>query len=280
LLFSIRSVFLVREMPLIEDGKTTVLLGTAINLGFLVLKFIVFLQTEVGLFFADTIDSFVDLSIILMIFLFLRFDFQNKVTFFNMDLMFMCQWSMVILFRFIIILDQVSDFLNPAPRTHADTVIISSGVILFFGIILIFLFVDEDDVIKCFISDEEKKLRKIQKAQNPQKKSKNCFTNMLPVFAEAVDNFVTTAIALVVGILLKLNIMVDYLYLIDDIGNIVISLFMLYIAFNGLWDLSGKYRNKSYFKTIFPLDDKSLNSPAKEPEDFDDLEQRRLLADQ
>jgi hypothetical protein len=142
------------------------------------------------------------------------------------------------------------------------------------------LFVDEDDVIKCFISDEEKKLRKIQKAQNPQKKSKNCFTNMLPVFAEAVDNFVTTAIALVVGILLKLNIMVDYLYLIDDIGNIVISLFMLYIAFNGLWDLSGKYRNKSYFKTIFPLDDKSLNSPAKEPEDFDDLEQRRLLADQ
>lgn len=241
-------------MALIEDGKLTIQIGIFINLLFVVLKFAVFLTSGVMLFFADTIDSIVDSFVMFLVLFFLRFNFQNKLTFLNMDLMFISQWCVIIIFRVIIILDQIDDLINPSSRSHPELIIISSSIILFGGIILMILFVDEDDVVKCFISNEEKALRKQYRALTTSNKpKKQAFVKILPMFAEVLDNFLTTSIALIVGILLYFNIAVDSLYLIDDISNILISLLMLYLACIGLWELSEKYHNKSYFEVIFAI---------------------------
>lgn len=247
---------IIKRMAIIEDGKTTILVGIGINLAFMVLKFIIFLYSNVNLFFADTIDSVCDSMIMFMVIVFLKFNINaTTLTFLNMDMMFLSQWSMVLIFRVIIILDQIEDLLNPADRSHPELVIISSSIILAGGIVLALLFVDEDDVVKCFISPEEKKLRKLYRQQQNQTKQKSTstFGKILPMFAEALDNFLTTSIALIVGLLLYFDVMTDYVYLIDDLGNIAISLLMLYFACSGMWEIAMKYEQKSSFKTIYPV---------------------------
>jgi len=105
------------------------------------------------------------------------------------------------------------------------------------------LFADEDDVVKFFISAEEKNKKKMLKMDKGDKKKK---IKILPIFAEAIDNLVTTLIALVIGIMLHFKVLVDYLYIIDDVSNMVISAVMCIIACRGLWKLSNKYQNKSH----------------------------------
>ena len=117
-----------------------------------------------------------------------------------------------------------TDLIEPVPRKDPQLIIIVSCVVLLFGIVLAIIFVDEDDVIKCFISEDEKTKRKIFREQSGvQKKSGQ---SIMPIFAEALDNLATTSIALTFGCLLYAGIAVPYLYLIDDIGNIVISVIM------------------------------------------------------
>jgi hypothetical protein len=65
--------------------------------------------------------------------------------------------------------------------------------------------------------------------------------------------YATTSIALLIGILLYNNIIINYLYLIDDIGNIIISIIMIIISYHGLYELSERYKNKSYFDVIFKI---------------------------
>jgi len=235
--------------PLIKNSKVTVILGIIINLLFMVLKFVIFLFTHVNLFFADTIDSFVDCFVIFMIVIFLRFNLNGKLTYLNMDIMFFSQWCVIIVFRIIIFLEQISDLIKPESREQPLLIIIVSCIVIAGGILLALLFVDEDDVVKFFIGEEEKALYKQQKQKNSKsKKTKRKKFKILPIFAEALDNLVTTSIALLVGVLLYCNVIVDYLYLIDDISNMVISTVMFLIAAKGLWDLANKYKGKSYFQ--------------------------------
>jgi len=240
-------------MALIEDGKTTIMVGIAINIAFMILKFYIFLSSKVNLFFADTIDSVVDSIIMFMIIIFLRFNINAKtLTFLNMDMMFLSQWSMVIIFRVMIIFEQIGDLLSPTERNHPELIIISSSIILFGGMILALLFVDEDDVIKCFIHPQDKQFRTLYRQQQGQIK-KTANNQILPMFAEALDNFVTTFIALIIGILLYFQIWIDYLYLIDDISNMIISFMMLYFGCTGIWEIAMKYEGKSSFVVIFPI---------------------------
>ena len=241
-------------MALIKDGKTCVIVGLAINAVFLVLKFIAFLYSRVNLFFADAIDSVADGFVLFVLLLFLKFNLQSKVTFLSMDIMLACQWSAVLLFRVIILLDQISDLISPEPRREPVLIIAVSCAVLIFGILLALVFVDEDDVIKEFITTEEKAKRKLLRARVMRSSSNSrCWPKILPIFAEALDNLATSAIALVVGCLLYADIYVDYLYLIDDIGNMIISCTMMFCAVNGLQDLSSKYAGKSQFRVIYDL---------------------------
>lgn len=166
-----------------------------------------------------------------------------------MDIMFFSQWCVIIVFRLIIILDQISDLMKPEPREQPVLTIIVSSIVVGGGIILAILFVDEDDVVKFFISKEEKEAKKKQMAQhNLLNKKKKKGMKILPIFAEALDNLVTTVMALVIGILLYFEIIVDYLYLIDDISNICISIVMFILAARELWRLSDKYKDKSFYQ--------------------------------
>jgi len=242
-------------MALIKNSKVTVVLGIVINLAFMILKFICFLYSHLNLFFADTIDSFVDCFVICLIPVFLRFNLNGKLTYLNMDMMFLSQWCVIIVFRIIIFLQQISDLIKPEARKDALLIIIVSCVVIFGGVLLALLFVDEDDVVKFFINDEDKAFRKQQKAKIGKVKKKGF--KILPIFAEALDNLVTTLIALIIGVLLYCDVIVHYLYLIDDISNMVISVVMIIIAVKGLFELSNKYKDKSYYKVIFEV----LNSP-------------------
>ena len=67
-------------MALIKNHKATIIFGCLINLAFVVLKFVVFLYTHVGLFFADAIDSFVDFFVIFLVLFFLRFQLNGHVS--------------------------------------------------------------------------------------------------------------------------------------------------------------------------------------------------------
>lgn len=247
-------------MAIIKDGKTCVVVGLTINGVFLALKFVVFLYSRVNLFFADAIDSVADGFILFVLLLFLRFNFQTKVTFLSMDIMFACQWSAVLLFRVIIMLDQISDLINPEPRQQPVLVIAVSCVVLALGILLALVFVDEDDVIKEFVDADEKANRKLLRARNPKPRSSRCMPAVLPIFAEALDNLATTAIALVVGCLLYADIATDYLYIIDDVGSMVISGVMMYLAVSGLADLTSKYSGKSQFRAMYDLSEYSAGS--------------------
>lgn len=241
-------------MVLIEDGRTSVVAGLSINIIFMFLKFIIFLYSHVNLYFTDAIDSFADSFVIFLILIFLKYNFNNKLTFLNMDIMFFCQWSVILIFRVIIFLDQISDLIKPEPRENGLLLIIVSVIVLAGSVAVIFIFVDEDDVIKCFIDKNEKELRiKYREQQSSVGGKKKSDPMILPILAEAIDNLVTTFIALVVGILLYLNIAVEYLYLIDDLGNMVVSCIMFYIACNGLTALIEKYRAKSQFSTIYEI---------------------------
>jgi Co/Zn/Cd efflux system component len=268
-------------MAIIEDGKTCVIVGITVNALFLVLKFVVFIYSHLNLFFTDCIDSFADAFIILLLLIALRFNLSNKVTFLNMDIMFFCQWSAVLIFRVIIFLEQIADLIRPEPRSSPELVIVISVVVIVGGLFLAIIFVDEDDVIKCFISDEEKRKRKLLRAQqaqakaqnvadkppasaarNPSQSSSSGFT-ILPIFAEAMDNLVTSVVALIVGCLLYAGVAVDYLYLIDDISNMVISLVMSYLAIKGITELTEKYRDKSYFECIFTIQERALSESSQ-----------------
>ena len=239
-------------MALITDGKASVIVGVSINILFFVVKFVAFLYSRLNLFFADAIDSVADGFIIFVLLLFLKFDLNAKVTFLSMDLMFACQWSAVLLFRVIILLEQISDLISPEARREPELVIIVSCIVMTLGIVLALVFVDEDDVIKCFIDDDEKAKRKALRALSPQKKrNKSC--SISPIFAEALDNLATTSIALIVGCLLYAGVAVNHLYLIDDIGNMAISAVMMYLSLNGLLEFSNKYHGKSQYHTIYDL---------------------------
>lgn len=140
-------------MALIKNGKVTIIAGLGINVVLLVLKFVVFLRTHVGLFFADAIDSYADSFVIMIIVIFLGFNLNNKLTFLNMDMVFFCQWSVILIFRIIILLDQISDLISPEVRQAPSLIIIVSCIVLGFGCLLLVLFVDEVDVVKFFISE-------------------------------------------------------------------------------------------------------------------------------
>lgn len=248
-------------MTLIKDGKTCVIVGLAINAIFLVLKFVAFLYSRVNLFFADAIDSVADGFILFILLLFLRFNLQSKVTFLSMDIMLACQWSAVLLFRVIILLDQISDLISPEPRREPVLVIAVACTVLVFSIILALVFVDEDDVIKEFVTAEEKAMRKLLRARSTWPTSNSrCWPKIMPIFAEALDNVATTTVALVVGCFLYADMYVDYLYLIDDIGNMIISGIMMFYAVNGLQDLSIKYAGKSQFRVIHDLSELTSDS--------------------
>ena len=240
-------------MAVVQSGKTTVILGLLINLGLVVLKFIVYLYSHLNLFFADAIDSLVDSFVIFLIVIFLQFNLSKKtLTYLNLDIMFFCQWCVILIFRVIIFLEQISDLVDPRPREAPLLLIIVSSVVLLFSIVLGILFVDEDDVVKFFISDEDKARNKLYKKQQGKTKKGKKF-KLLPIFAEILDNVATTLFALLVGILLYFEVIVDYLYLIDDISNMLISLVMILLSSRGLWSLARKYENKSYFDRLYVL---------------------------
>jgi len=121
-------------MAIIKNGKITVILGIIINIIFLVLKFIIFLYSKVGLFFSDAIDSFVDGFVIFMVVLFLRFDLNGTLTYLNMDIMFISQWCVIIVFRLIIFLEQIEDLRNPEQRERPELIIIVSIIVIVGGI--------------------------------------------------------------------------------------------------------------------------------------------------
>ena len=243
-------------MAIIEDPKLTITVGLIINLIFMMVKFFAFLYSHVNLFFTDAIDSFVDSFIIFLIFIFLDYNINDKtLTYLNMDIMFFCQWSIIFIFRIIIFLEQINDLVKPEIRKEPKLIIIISSIVLFGSIVIAILFVDEDDIIKFFISTNEKSLRKQYRLQQSSTSSSSTLKKViiLPIFAEALDNFATTSIALLIGILLYYDIIIDYLYLIDDIGNMIVSIIMMIISYHGLYELSERYKNKSYFDVIFKI---------------------------
>lgn len=239
-------------MALIEDGKISVVVGITINSLLLVVKFVAFLYSKLNLLFADAIDSVSDMFILFILIVFLNFNFESKVTFLNMDIMLGCQWSAIMLFRIMILLDQISDLISPQTREQPLIIIIVSCIVLVLGLILAVIFVDEDDVIKCFITEDEKAKRKIYRSTMSAGGKKT--VSILPIFAEALDNLATTSISLIVGSLLYCEIAVDYLYLIDDIGNMAISAIMMYLAWDGLRGLIHKFQGKSHFYIIYDID--------------------------
>lgn len=219
-------------MALIKDARITVVIGLLINVLFFAAKFVAFLYSFVNLFFADAIDSFVDFFVILLVVVFLRFDFRGKLTLITKDFLEFAQWSVIIVFRVVIIMDSIQDLLFPQPRTQPLLVIIVSSITLGGGILLALLFVDEDDVVKFFLVEREKK---------EGKKKKGC--KVLPMFAEALDNLLTSAITLVIGIIMHFNWMSwDKVYIIDDASNLAVSLLMALFACRGIWVLTEKHR--------------------------------------
>eukprot|EP01118_Nematostelium_gracile_P000919 TRINITY_DN10914_c0_g1_i2.p1 TRINITY_DN10914_c0_g1~~TRINITY_DN10914_c0_g1_i2.p1 ORF type:complete len:237 (+),score=31.67 TRINITY_DN10914_c0_g1_i2:87-797(+) len=233
-------------MPLIKNAKATIICGIVINMAFMALKFVIFIYSHVNLFFADTIDSFVDTFVIFMVLIFLRFNLNGKLTYLTMDFMLFSQWNVVLIFRVIILLDQVSDLIKPEVREKPLLIIISSAVIIVGSIFVAILFVDEDDVIKCFISEEEKQRKKLEKAKGKTKKKKW----ISPIFVEALDNLVSSSISLALGLLLYFNVIVDYIYLVDDVSNMVISVVIVMIACKELWKLSDKYKETGYNRLL------------------------------
>ncbi len=65
------------------------------------------------------------------------------------------------------------------------------------------------------------------------------------MFAEAVDNLVTAAVALVLGLLMYFGVIAQWIYVIDNAANMAVSAVMLALACRGLWVLSGKYKHES-----------------------------------
>ncbi len=238
-------------MAVIKDRVLTINLGLAINVAFMILKFVVFIYSKLNLFFADAIDSFADSFVIFLIIFFGNMASDNYS-----NIMFFCQWCVIIIFRVIIFLEQISDLIKPDKREQPLLIITVSVIVIAGGIVLAILFVDEDDVVKFFIDDDEKRLKKLWKKQQQSltpKKLPLFGIKILPIFAEALDNFVTTFLALIIGILLQYNVAVDSLYLIDDIGNMCISCVMIGLACSGLWELSERYRDKSYFQPLYSV---------------------------
>jgi divalent metal cation (Fe/Co/Zn/Cd) transporter len=235
-------------MAVIKNREATVVVGLVINVAFMALKLIVFMYSHVNLFFADAIDSFVDGFVIFLTVIFLHFNFDNKLTYLTVDIMRFCQWSVIIIFRVVIFMEQITDLIKPETRERPLLTIVVSCVVIGGSIVLAFLFVDEDDIIKFFISDEEKTLKRRLKVESGVAKKKKGF-KVLPMFAEALDNIVSTLIALLIGILQYCNVALDYLYLIDDISNMLISVLMCFLACRGLWQLSHAYKGKSHFNS-------------------------------
>jgi divalent metal cation (Fe/Co/Zn/Cd) transporter len=239
-------------MALITNHRVTVILSLFINVLFIAAKFVAFLFSHVNLFFADAVDSFVDLYVVFLILVFLRFNLNGKLTLLSMDLLVFCQWSSIIVFRIVILLDGVDDILFPQPRLEALLVIIVSSVSVGGSLLLAVLFVDEDDVVKFFVDEEEKKAKKSQKNKN-KKKNKTC-CRVLPMFAEAVDNLVTSVISLALGLLMYFGVLTEWIYLIDNVCNMLISLVMCVFASRGLWSLSDNYRHRSQEPLLIQAD--------------------------
>lgn len=240
-------------MALIKNPKVTVIVGIIINLIFVAVKFFASVVSHVNLFFADAVDSFVDGFVIFLILIWLRFNLDGKMTFLGLDFLQFSQWSAIIVFRLVIVLDSIDDLVQPQPRTQAMLVMIISAVVIAGSILLAILFVDEDDVVKFFIDEDEKKAKKEQKraaeaASGKPKKKKGC--KILPIFAEAMDNLVSAIVSLVIGLLMHFKVIPQWLYIIDDASNILISLVMCFFAIKGLWKLSAQYQHKGYERLV------------------------------
>ncbi|RHY90868.1 hypothetical protein DYB35_006569 [Aphanomyces astaci] len=245
-------------MAVIKSGRATVVAGITINTLLVVLKMGMFLASNVNAMFADAVDSIVDGFVMVLVLVFLKFDLDGKLTYLQMDMMLLCQWSTVIMFRVVIFMDQLGDLYTPEPRTHAGPLIITSAIAMIAAIAIALVFVDEDDVIKLFISDAEKAHRT---RRHPKKKRTGPKRfKLMPIFAEAVDNVVSSAVALVIGVLMYNEVALDYIYLIDDGSNMLISVVMCVLAYNQLGTLANKYEGKSYYEIVFPTDTSPLLS--------------------
>ena len=95
------------------------------------------------------------------------------------------------------------------------------------------------------MDEEEKKAEKEKKRQMGGAKRKKTRCRFLPMFAEALDNLVTSAIALALGVMMHFQVLTAWIYLVDNISNMVISLVMCILAFHGMWHISKKYRHGS-----------------------------------
>ncbi|RLO04125.1 hypothetical protein DYB28_004393, partial [Aphanomyces astaci] len=135
-------------MAVIKSGRATVVAGITINTLLVVLKMGMFLTSNVNAMFADAVDSIVDGFVMVLVLVFLKFDLDGKLTYLQMDMMLLCQWSTVIMFRVVIFMDQHGDLYTPEPRTHAGPLIITSAIAMIAAIAIALVFVDEDDVIK------------------------------------------------------------------------------------------------------------------------------------
>lgn len=135
-------------MALIRSAPATVVAGLLLNMAFLALKFVVFLYSFVGLFFADAVDSFADCFVLLLLLVFLRFDWSKRITYATKDTLEAAQWAAIVMFRVVIVLDSINDLLAPQPRARPLLVIVVAAVCFVFGVVLAYLFVDEDDVVK------------------------------------------------------------------------------------------------------------------------------------
>ncbi|KAF0720428.1 Aste57867_305 [Aphanomyces stellatus] len=243
-------------MAWIKSGRATVVAGITINALLVILKMGMFLASHVNAMFADAIDSIVDGFVMVLVLVFLKFDLDGKLTYLQMDMMLLCQWSTVIMFRIVIFMDQIGDLYNPEPRTNAGPLILVSAIAMVAAILVAVIFVDEDDVIKLFISDAEKATRKRLKKKKRAGGVKPF--KLMPIFAEAMDNVVSTAVALLLGCLMYYEVALDYIYLIDDVSNMLISVVMCVLASNELRKLANKYDGKSYYEVVFPTEDTPL----------------------
>lgn len=235
-------------MPLIKNHKITVIAGISIQFLFVAAKFTAFIYSWVSLFFADAIDSFADAFLLVLLLTFLRFNLNNVLSLVVRDVLEASQWSAIIIFRVIVVMDCVNDLLFPVPRSHPLLVIIVASVVLVGSLVLAGLFVDEDDVVKFFLDPEELERAKASKKKQGgggKNKKKGC-CKILPLFAEALDNVATSALTLLVGLLMYFGVALDYLYIIDDGCNIILSIVMMIFAIRGLWNIAGHFAHDSF----------------------------------
>ena len=233
-------------MALIKSPSVTVVVGLVIHGLFFGAKFVAFLFSFLSLFFADAVDSFADGFVLLLLLVFLRFNLDGRLTLAAKEVLEASQWSAIVVFRVVLVLDAVNDLIKPAPRTHSLLVIIVAAVVLAGSLVLALLFVDEDDIVKSYIDPEE--LQRAKAVKTKKQKKRSC--KVLPIFAEALDNLATSALTLLLGLFMYFRVAPDYLYIIDDGCNILVSLVMIFFAARGIWDISGRLQHASHQRLV------------------------------